>query len=373
MKIAPFGVEQWMNAHEERAVFNIGETCVHSLTLDELLAFDDDPERALAELRGLQLTYGHIWGSPELRALIGALYEDLPPQQTLVTNGAIGANFLAQYSLLEAGDRVVVVQPTYQQLLSVPASFGAEVVPLPLRPEHGWLPDLQELRSLLQAPTAMVVINNPNNPTGALMEAGALRELVDVVRPTGAWLLADEVYRGIEHDGETAPSVVDLYERGVSTGSLSKVYSLAGLRVGWIAGPPDAIEVCTEHRDYTTISVGQLDERLAAIALRASDKLLARNLAIVRKNAEIVDRWVQNELRLSYVRPRAGTTAFVRYEYDLPSEELCQRLFDETGAFVVPGAAFDWEGWFRLGYAFDSTRLIDGLEAISGFLRTLEG
>jgi len=372
MKIAPFGVEQWMNAHEESATFNVGETCVQSLTLDELLALDDDPERALAELRALQLTYGHIYGSPELRALVAALYDRVTPEQTLVTNGAIGANFLAQYALLEPGDRVVCVQPTYQQLFSVPASFGAEVVPLPLRPENGWLPDLQELHSLLRAPTAMVVINNPNNPSGALMDAEALAELVDVVRESGAWLLADEVYRGLEHDGVRVPSVVDLYERGVSTGSMSKVYSLAGLRVGWVAGPDEVIEACVEHRDYTTISVGQLDEALATIALRAIDRLLARNLAIVRANAAVVDQWVRSEVRLSYVPPRAGTTVFVRYDYDLPSVELCQRLFDSTGAFVVPGAAFDWEGWLRLGYAFDGERLVDGLAAISRFLRTLE-
>ncbi len=372
MRIAPFGVEQWMNAHEEAATFNVGETCVQSLTLDELLALDDDPGRALAEIRALQLTYGHIYGAPELRELIAALYDRLPPERTLVTNGAIGANFLAQYALLEPGARVVCVQPTYQQLFSVPASFRAEVVPLPLRPEHGWLPDLQELRALLRSPTAMVVINNPNNPSGALMDATVLGELVDVVGESGAWLLADEVYRGLEHDGVSVPSVVDLYERGISTGSMSKVYSLAGLRVGWVAGPAEVIEACIEHRDYTTISVGQLDERLATIALRAGDALLARNLAIVRANAAIVDDWVQSEPRLSYVRPRAGTTVFVRYDYDLPSEELCQRLFDSTGAFIVPGAAFDWEGWFRLGYAFDAKRLTDGLGAISRFLRTLE-
>jgi len=150
------------------------------------------------------------------------------------------------------------------------------------------------------------------------------------------------------------------------------VYSLAGLRVGWVAGPGEVIEACVEHRDYTTISVGQLDEALATIALRAVDRLLARNLAIVRANAAVVDQWIRSEVRLSYVPPRAGTTVFVRYDYDLPSVELCQRLFDTTGAFVVPGAAFDWEGWLRLGYAFDGERLADGLDAISRFLRTLE-
>jgi aspartate/methionine/tyrosine aminotransferase len=372
VKIAPFAVEQWMNAHEERARFNMGETCVESLTLGELLALDGDPDAALAELRALQLTYGHILGAPELRRRVAALYADLEPGQTLITNGAIGANYLVQYALIEPGDRVVCVQPTYQQLWAVPASFGAEVVPLPLRPEAGWLPDLDELKGLLARPTAMVVVNNPNNPSGALMDGGFLEELVRVVRESGAWLLADEVYRGLEHDGRRTPSVVDLYERGLSTGSMSKVYALAGLRVGWIAGPRAAIDACVEHRDYTTISVGQLDEALATIALRSSSSLLERNLAIVRRDLAIVDEWVAGEPRLSYVRPRAGTTAFVHYDYDLPSAELCERLFQADGAFVVPGSAFGREGYFRLGYAFDAGRLTEGLTAVSSFLRTLE-
>jgi aspartate/methionine/tyrosine aminotransferase len=372
MKIAPFGVEQWMNEHEERAVFNIGETCVRSLTLDELLAFDDDPERALAELRALQLTYGHIYGAPELRALVAGLYEGLAPEQTLVTNGAIGANFLAQYALVEPGDRVVCVQPTYQQLFSVPVSFGAEVVPLPLRPEHGWLPDLQELRSLLQAPTAMVVINNPNNPTGALMDEQALRELVDVVRPTGAWLLADEVYRRLEHDGVTGalggrPLRARHQHREPLEGLLTR-RPASGLDRRAAGGDRGLRRAPGLHDDQRRAArrASRHDrparERQAARAQpgdRARERRDRRPLgaeraaALLRAAARRHDR-----LRALRVRPAVG--------------ELCQRLFDATGAFVVPGAAFDWEGWFRLGYAFDSERLIDGLGAISRFLRTLE-
>lgn len=375
MDVRPFAVEQWMNAHETAAVHNIAETCADSLTLQELLELSGDAERLLGDLRRLKLTYGDIPGSLELRSGIAALYEGaaLHPDQVVVTNGAIGANFLVHYALLRPGDRVICVQPTYQQLSAVPESFGAEVVPLPLRPENQWLPDLDELRRLLAEPTAMVVLNNPDNPTGSLMPRSMLEAIVALVEPTGAWLHCDEVYRGLEHhDDVESPSVLELYARAVSTGSMSKVWSLAGLRTGWVAGPPEVIQACLLRRDYTTISVGMLDDRLSAVALQARDRLIARNLDLVRGNVAMLGAWVEREPRLSWVPPRAGTTAFVRYESPIPSEEFCQGLFDHSGTFVVPGAAFGWEGWFRVGYACAPDVLRAGLAAFSDYLATLE-
>ena len=374
MHIEPFLVEQWMNSHETTATWNIAETCVHSVTVDELLALTGDAESVLARLTGTRLTYGHITGSPELRAAVAALYgESVGPDDVLITNGAIGANFLALYALTEPGSSVVCVKPTYQQLLSVPEALGAEVRPLPLRPENSYLPDLQELRSLVDDSTRLIVLNNPNNPTGALMDERLLRAVVDVARESGAWVVCDEVYRMLEHTpGTTAPSIVDLYEKGVSTGSMSKTYSLAGLRTGWLAGPPEAVARCLDVRDYTTISCGVLDDILSTVALEHRDAVLERNLEIVRGNLAILDEWVGREERLDYVHPSAGTTVLVRYDYPLPSVDLCQGLFDLNGAFVVPGAAFGEESSFRLGYACAREVLTGGLDAISSYLRTLE-
>jgi aspartate/methionine/tyrosine aminotransferase len=374
MHIEPFLVEQWMNSHETTATWNIAETCVHSLTVDELLALTGEAESVRSRLTGTRLTYGHITGSPELRAAVAALYgERVGPDDVLITNGAIGANFLALYALTEPGSSVVCVKPTYQQLLSVPEALGAQVRPLPLRAENSYLPDLQELRSLVDDSTRLIVLNNPNNPTGALMDERLLRAVVDVARESGAWVVCDEVYRMLEHvPGTTAPSIVDLYEKGVSTGSMSKTYSLAGLRTGWLAGPPEAVARSLDVRDYTTISCGVLDDILATVALEHRDAVLERNLEIVRGNLAILDEWVGREERLHYVHPSAGTTVLVRYDYPLPSVDLCQGLFDFNGAFVVPGAAFGEESSFRLGYACAREVLIGGLDAISSYLRTLE-
>jgi len=375
MQIEPFLVEQWMNAHETTATWNTAETCVDSLRLEELLALSGDADGVLRRLRRTRLDYGEIIGSPGLRAAIAALYgERIGADNVLVANGAIGANFLALFALVEPGDTVVCVKPTYQQLFSVPAALGATVKTLRLRESDGYLPDVDELRTLVDDHTRLVVLNNPNNPTGALIDEPLLRELVGVAREAGAWILCDEVYRKLEQEpGTTAPSVADLYEKGVSSGSMSKSYSLAGLRAGWIAGPPELTQRCLDVRDYTTISCGVLDDALATIALEHVDQVLARSLAIVRENLPIVDEWVAREPRLRYVRPRAGTTALIRYEYDLPSERFCQAMFDFNGAFVMPGDAFGVERCFRLGYACARDVLVGGLAGISAYLRTLEG
>ncbi len=370
MKIEPFGVEEWMNAYEEKARFNIAETCVESLTVKELLDLAGNREAFIEAFLEKKLNYGEIPGSLELRTHISRLYDTQDESNVLIAHGAIGANFLALFTLVEPLDRVVVVKPTYQQLYSVPQAFGADVRLLPLLPENAFLPDLDEMSRLAGDRCKLIVLNNPNNPTGALMDASFLAEIVKIAERSGAWILCDEVYRGLEHDpGVKTPSVVDLYEKAVSTGSLSKVFSLAGLRLGWVAGSREFIRECFSRRDYTTISCGMIDEMLAILAVSHKEKMKERNMSLVRTNAAILDEWVEREPSLSYVRPRAGTTAFVRYDFPMPSEEFCKGLFDFNGAFILPGKAFDCEGWFRVGYSCGTETLRQGLDAVSDYLK----
>lgn len=373
MKIRPFGVEEWMNTYENDAVANIAETCVDSLTVEALLDLSGRKEQLLEQIRSLRLSYGDIPGSDRLRDLVAGLYARQSRDNVLIMNGGAAANFLSLYTLVEAGDEVVSVWPTYQQLTSIPESFGATVKLLPLEPEGAFLPDVERLKALVSEKTRLICINNPNNPTGALMERPLLEAVVDVARSVGAWIHCDEVYRGLVHEpGLEIPSVADLYEKGISTGSLSKTYSLAGLRLGWIVGPADFIARCFSRRDYTTISCGRIDDLLGSVALEAREALLERNLSIVRRSAAVLREWVDGEARLDWVPPKAGTTAFIRYDYDLPSEVFCRRLFEGDGTFIVPGSAFDRDRWFRIGYAFDPVMLRQGLDRISAFLRRLE-
>ncbi len=373
MKIKPFGVEEWMNEYENDAVYNLGETCVKSITVNELLNFQGRNEEALKELGEMQLTYGAIPGTDKLRGEVAGLYGTAKISNVVIAHGGIGANHLVFSALVEPGDEVISVMPTYQQHYSIPEAFGATVKILPLTMDKGFLPDLQQLKKMSSEKTKLIAINNPNNPSGSLMDRNCLEEIVKIARECDAYILSDEVYRGLNHDGEAfGPSIFDLYEKGISTGSMSKVFSLAGLRIGWIIASEDTVEKINVHRDYNTISCGKIDDYLAGIALEQKEKILARNRNLILANAKMLDDWVRKEPRISYTKPKAGTTAFIKYDYAIESKELALRLLRETGAFLVPGAALQQEGYLRIGYANDSKEIREGLEKISDFFRILE-
>ena len=374
MKIRPFAVEEWMNAYETGARCNIAETCVDSISVDELFQLCGEDSTAFwKQFSARRLTYGDIEGAPAFREGICRLYKTLKPEEVVTTHGAAGANHHVFYSLVEPGDRVISIMPTYQQLYSIPESYGAEVRLLNLTPENGYLPALEQLKELAVPGTKLICINNPNNPTGALMSTELLREIVEIAKSVDAYVLCDEVYRHLTQEDVWCESIVDLYEKGISVSSMSKVFSLAGLRLGWIATHDEALrKAILSHRDYNHISCGMFDEALAAVALRHSDVILERNRGIVRENLSVLDAWVQSEPRIRYQKPQAGTTALVYYDYAPDSYTFCTRMYHETGAFVTPGDCFEQPKSMRIGYASDVQALKDGLAAISAFLRILE-
>lgn len=370
MKIRPFGVEQWMNEYETRCAYNLAETCVESLTVKQLLDLTGHTDTLLDDLLPMKLTYGAIEGSERLRTAVAALYAEQAPENVLITHGAIGANHLVYLSLVEPGDRVVAITPTYQQHYSIPESLGAEVRLVPLREQNRWLPDLDELADAIGDRAKVVALSNPNNPTGSLLDEATLTRISQMCDAAGSYLLCDEVYRGIDQmDPGTTASVADLYPLGISTGSMSKAFSLAGLRLGWVTGPADLIPGLTVHRDYNTISVGMIDDLLASIALEHAEGILARNRRLVRTNHEMLSAWIDDEPHISWVAPQAGTTALLKYDLDMTSRDLCVRLVEQTGVMLTPGSALDVEGYLRIGYANSPQVLADGLPRLSGFLQ----
>lgn len=373
MKIETFKVEEWMNDYETKAKYNIAETCVDSVSADELFSLAGEDRQAFFDkLSQRRLTYGEIRGAAAVREGIAGLYTGLSPCDIVTTHGAAGANHLVLYSLVEPEDTIVSVMPTYQQLYSIPRSYGAHVRILKLKKEDKFQPDLERLRTLVNKKTKVICINNPNNPTGALMPEETLRAVADIAKSVGAYLLCDEVYRLLTQEDIKTPSVADIYEKGISVGSMSKVFSLAGLRLGWIATrSKEAMNEILIHRDYDTISCGMIDEALAAVALRAKEALLARSRSIVRENLALLDEWVAREARFSYVKPQCGTTALLYCDADIPSEEFCKRLLAETGVLLTPGSCFGEEHCFRIGYACDREELINGLKKLSEFTAKL--
>ena len=372
MKIKPFGVEIWMNEFEDHCEFNLAETCVASLTIEQLLEMSGKNDSVMSDLLPMKMTYGAIQGSDRLRDAICTMYAKQTRENIVVTHGAIGANALIHETLVEQGDHVISVRPTYQQHYSIPESYGAEVEILHLRPENGFLPDLQEFAAMVRPKTKLIVLNNPNNPTGSLMAAGFLNQFIDIARGSDAYILCDEVYRGTNQTGDGfAPAMADIYKKGISVAGMSKTFSLAGLRLGWIAGPLEVLEAVSIHRDYNTISVGMLDDYFAAMALEAKDKILERTHQITRKNLEVLDAWVAGEPSISYIKPKAGTTALLKYDFDMPSRDFCIQLLENKGVMFTPGSVMSMEGWLRVGYANDTDILRTGLARVSEFLAGL--
>lgn len=373
MKIKTFKVEQWMNKYENDAIYNLAETCIDSLTLKELLNLGGKNfEEYMISLGDIRMTYSHIYGSPKLLKGIASLFQNVKTEQIIPTHGAIGANHQVLITILEPGDSMVSVAPTYQQHYSIPESMGTKVNILKLLPENNFLPDLQELKKMVNSNTKLITINNPNNPSGSLIPVELLKQIVDIAKSVDAYVLSDEVYRGITEDGSYMPSIVDLYEKGISVGSMSKTFSLAGLRLGWIVSKDEKIiNLCRERRDYDTISCGVLDDIFAALALENKDAILERNRKIVMKNRALLEQWVSSEPRVSYVKPVAGNTALIYYNLDMHSYEFCEKLLKETGVFYTPGECFDLDYCFRIGYAFDSKTLMEGLEKTSEFISNL--
>ncbi len=373
MNIRTFKVERWMNEFEEEAVYNLGETCIDSLTVRELLELaGENADEYMKDLLDTRLTYGHIFGSPELLQGIASLYQNLEPEQIIPAHGAIGANHQIIMTMIEPEDNMVSVMPTYQQHYSIPESIGADVRILQLRLEDDFLPDLEVLRSLVDEHTKMITINNPNNPTGSWIGTDVMEQIIEVAKSVDAYVLCDEVYRGISEDGSYMQSIVDLYDKGISVGSMSKIFSLAGLRIGWIAAKSEEVlHRCHERRDYDTISCGAIDDRLAALALKNKEKIFDRNRKILNTNRAILDQWVQDTPEVRYLRPVAGTTALVYYDKDILSYDLCVRLIKEKGVLFTPGECFEMEGAVRIGYAFDSKTLKEGLDRFTELLREL--
>lgn len=378
-----------MDAYEHHCKYNVAETCSASISIDQLRELSDDKTTDVLKTDRV-LTYGAIRGAQDLRNNLARLYSakvtaPLSPDNILTTPGAIQANYLTAYALVGEGDHVICQYPTYQSLYAVPESLGAEVEFWKAKPEKNWIPDLEELKALIKPNTKLIIINNPNNPTGAILGKSLLEQLVEIAAEKDITILADEVYRPIFHsispiDRDFPPSLLSMgYKNVIVTGSMSKAYSLAGIRVGWIASRnSELIEKIASARHYTTISVSGLDEQVAAYALSPATVhgLLARNIELAKTNLAILERFViKNEDECEWVKPVAGTTAFIKFHREgkpVDSVDFCKKLLEKTGVLFVPGShsfGEEFKGYVRVGFVNQTDIIQKGLEEASKFIR----
>lgn len=367
MKIDKFKVEKWFNEYEKDAVYDLADTCVESLSINELLELTSE---SYEEVFSRKLNYGDIHGSKRLKNAIAGMYEKQSGANITITHGAIGANHLVMLTLVEPQDKVISIVPTYQQHYSIPKAFGANVEMFFLQEKNNWLPDLKKLEEVVGTDTKLICMNNPNNPTGAVIPDEMLFQIVEIAKKSNAYILCDEVYRGLNHEGNPfSVSIADIYDKGISTGSMSKVFSLAGLRLGWIVADEKIMEQINSQREYNTISVGILDDYFATIAIENKDIIIKRNLDKIATGKKILTDWASSEPRVRLVTPQGGTTAFIHYDSPLSSTELCKRLQEETGVMILPGETLEVDKYLRIGYGNNFEQLEKALKIFSDWLK----
>ena len=347
--IDDFALERWFARWEFAVDHQLSASDVEPLRLRELLALADADARERWD--ALALGYTESTGLPALREAIAAQHPGLTPSDVLVVSGAEEGIFLLMNAILGAGDDVIVVMPAYQSLASVPRAIGARVIPVTLRESQGWRLDPEDVARAVTTRTRLIVINYPHNPTGAHIDAATQQRLVAIADDAGATLLSDEVYHGLEHDAPTLPHTAALSPRAVSLGVVSKSYALAGLRIGWLASrDADLLARAARLKDYTTICASSPSEVLALIALRARAKLMERSRAIVADNLRRVRDFLARHPRdVSWVPPRAGSTAFPRF-LARDADDVAQRLATREKVLLLPGSVFATDrAHFRLG------------------------
>lgn len=366
MQIEIFELERVQSLWENRVEYNLTESGVHPYTLNELLG-----EKDIAALADLRLGYGQTNGSVPLRESIAALYPGAGCDNVLVTNGSAEANFVAAWSILEEGDEIVYMEPNYLQIRGISRAMGVTVRPLSLRAERGWQPNLDELDALISPRTKVIAVCNPNNPTGMTLSDDAMTALVSAAQRCGAWLFADEVYRGAELHSSQTESFWGRYDRVVITGGLSKAYALPGLRIGWLVGPEEFIAAAWARTDYTSIAPGILSDEVARFALQAPmrRRIFERNRSLLRENLADLQAWMVNQPgELTLTPPKAGGMAFIRYRLNMNSSELTTRLREEKSVLVLAGDCFGLDGYLRIGFGAAPEYLHRGLERIGEFL-----
>lgn len=368
MKQPIFAMERWQSHHENRVEFNLAESGVQPITLDELRSIANvDPSDTL-------LGYGHTDGSPLLRERIAAMHSGAAAGNVVATVGSAEANFLALWRLVEPGDRVVVLRPAYEQTTGLASGLGARVESVWLQEDLGWQPAPGAAAEAIAPGTRLVVVTNPNNPTAQPLCEAATVEIVEAAERVGAWILSDEVYAGGELSGEPTPSMWGRTDRVLVSASLSKAYGLPGLRLGWLLAPPEFREDLWARKDYTTIAPSALSDRLGAAALEpaARSVLLERGRRILRENLEVLEDWAAgHDGILRFTKPRAGAVAFFGYDLPIGSTRLAERLLAEQSTLVVPGDQFGLDRHFRIGYGYTSPPLAAGLERVSRLIHEL--
>jgi len=375
MRIDLFKMERTQCLYENEVEYNLSESGVRPLSLEELLEGQN-----LTQFCQQTMKYPESSGSLELRERI-AQFHGAAADQVLVTNGGSEANYTALWGLLEKGNRAAVMLPNYLQTWGLARAYAgtADSFHLVERKENGkmrWALDVESLRRVVTKKTRLIVVTNPNNPTGGVLTESEMDEIIHAARKVKAWLLVDEIYRGAEVDGPISPTFWGRYDKLLITSGLSKAFGLPGLRIGWIVGPVKTIAKLCQYRDYTTLTPAYLSERLARIVMDRArrEAILQRTRNIIRDHLPRLERWIHSHDDIfTYIPPVAGAIAFFGYKLPISSSALFDKLRLEQSVLITPGDHFGVGKYIRVGYGYDMDYTLKGLARVDITLKQLSG
>lgn len=362
MNFQNFDLEYFQSQFERTVEINLADSSVKCANASDLLAGED-----LRPLLEMPLYYPEVNGTGVLRERIAALYSNASAANVLATVGAAQANWMVCSTLLEQGDEVIVVSPGYRQVWGLAKNAGCHVKETHLRPKNNWRLNIDELESLAGPKTKLISIVNPNNPTGSILTHEEMRRIVSICQKTGAWLHADEVYRGTELDANETPSFWGMYERVICVNSMSKAYGLAGLRIGWAVASPEMVEELWRRHEYAVIAASGPSMKLAEIALQPAKRkmLLDRQKKLSREGHSVLESWVkEQDGRFSVSRAIATSIAFVGYNLNIPSAELADHIRRKASVLVAPGGYLGTENHLRITVGYEPEKVSTALERI---------
>jgi aspartate/methionine/tyrosine aminotransferase len=372
MTFERFQMERYQSLYWHQVDYDLSESGVLPMTIRELLGPSADAEAFLATKLGYPLSEGSV----EARTNIAAWYPGATADHVSIVNGGSEANLLALWSLLEPDDRLAFMVPNYMQGWGLGRAFGRRSDKVRLRlGDDGWALDLDQLHDRVTKRTKVVMVCNPNNPTGHVLTEREMDEVVAAADRVGAWIVADEIYRGAELDTDlTSPTFFGRYDKVIVTSGLSKAFAMPGLRVGWVVAPPAAVRRIWERHDYTTLTPSAVSDRLAAFAMLPDvrDSILTRTRSIVRANYPALEAWLRtHDDVFRWVRPTAGAIAYVRYDLPIGSTELAERIRTERSVLLVPGDMFGLKKGLRFGFGYDIDHTLAGLARVDHVLADL--
>jgi aspartate/methionine/tyrosine aminotransferase len=366
MQLKPFLLDAWFDRYEHDVEFNLGASTGPTWTVNDVLALADDKTRQ--RFLNHKLVYSRPAGADSLREAIAEM-QGVPVDAVQIVTGASEALVALMWLAAEPGANVIIPLPGFTTFSALPESLGLETRFYRMRRENGFRIDPDEIKTLVDSNTKLILVNSPHNPTGAVIGDGEMEALHDFAAERGIQLVSDEVYHPIYHGRQTQSAARLPHATVIS--DMSKAFSSPGVRTGWmIEHDARRRQQYWTARAYFSISNNTTGEILSEIVVRKRDAVLGKTQKTATRNLKLLESFMaDHEDVLGWIPPQGGMTAFpwlVSAEADRP---FCHAA-TEHGILLAPGDCFDSPSHFRLGFAAAGDDFSKALDRFGAFVKS---